>query len=121
MVKALFDTNVLIDFLHNVAPARDVIDGYEAGAISVVTWIEVMIGVERDLEAGTRDFLNSFEFVGLEPPVAEEAVLLRRTHRIKLPDAIIWASARRTGRLLVTRNTRDFPADDPGVRHPYVL
>ena len=40
---------------------------------------------------------------------------------MKLPDAIVWASARRQGRLLVSRNTKDFPAGDPGVRHPYVV
>jgi hypothetical protein len=38
---------------------------------------------------------------------------------MKLPDAIIWASARCNGRLLVTRNTKDFPAGDPVVRYPY--
>ena len=36
-------------------------------------------------------------------------------------DAVIWATAQTTGRLLVTRNTKDFPADDPGIREPYVL
>jgi len=35
-------------------------------------------------------------------------------------DAIVWASARQHGCLLVTRNTRDFPADNPGVRAPYL-
>ena len=33
--------------------------------------------------------------------------------------AIVWASARTESALLVTRNTRDFPADEPGVRLPY--
>jgi len=32
---------------------------------------------------------------------------------------IIWASARHAGVLLVTRNSRDFPPDHPGVRIPY--
>ena len=35
--------------------------------------------------------------------------------------AIIWASARSSGRLLVTRNIKDFPAGDPGVRATYTL
>jgi hypothetical protein len=38
---------------------------------------------------------------------------------MKLPDAIIWASAQANAMLLVTRNTKDFPATDPGVRVPY--
>jgi hypothetical protein len=57
--------------------------------------------------------------VDLTRRVSREAVALRRTRRIRLPDAIVWASARSESALLVTRNTKDFPADDPGVRVPY--
>ena len=35
---------------------------------------------------------------------------MRRERRIKLPDAIILATAEIENRLLITRNTRDFPA-----------
>ena len=51
--------------------------------------------------------------------VAREAVEVRKTRRMRLPDAIIWAAARSESALLVTRNTKDFPKDDPGVRVPY--
>jgi hypothetical protein len=51
--------------------------------------------------------------------VAERAVTLRREHRLKLPDAIVWASAQVQAMLLVTRDTKGFPAGDPGVRMPY--
>ncbi|MER8370394.1 hypothetical protein NKH70_31295 [Mesorhizobium sp. M0991] len=53
--------------------------------------------------------------------MANRAVALRRAHRIKLPDAVIWATAQTAGRLLVTRNTKDLPPDDPGIRQPYTL
>ena len=56
---------------------------------------------------------------GASLDVTEQAVALRREHRIRLPDAIIWATARASGALLVTRNTKDFPANDPGIRVPY--
>jgi predicted nucleic acid-binding protein len=49
------------------------------------------------------------------------AVRIRRGARIKLPDAIIWASARTNGALLMTRNTKDYPKDDPFVRVPYSI
>jgi predicted nucleic acid-binding protein len=49
----------------------------------------------------------------------ERAVALNGDKRIKLPDAIIWATARTSDRLLMTRNTKDFAADEPGVRVPY--
>jgi len=53
--------------------------------------------------------------------VAAEAVKLRRMFRLRLPDAIIWATARTQACLLVTRNTKDFPASEPGVRVPYTV
>ena len=59
--------------------------------------------------------------IELDGAIAELAVTLRRQHRIKLPDAVIWATAQVGRRLLVTRNVRDFPKDDPGVREPYAL
>ena len=46
---------------------------------------------------------------------------IRRAQRIRLPDAIIRASARSESALLVTRNSKDFPADEPDVRVPYRL
>jgi predicted nucleic acid-binding protein len=38
---------------------------------------------------------------------------------MRLPDAIILATARAESALLVTRNTKDFPRDDPASRVPY--
>jgi len=47
--------------------------------------------------------------------------VLRRLHGLKLPDAIIWASAKVTGRTLATRDAKDFPLDDLSVCCPYRL
>ncbi len=120
-MKALLDTNILIDYLKGLDQAREEIDRYDDAAISVVTWMEVMIGAEEDQADDCRGFLSQFALVGIDEVVAEAAVILRRQYRMKLPDAVVWASARTQGRLLVTRNIRDFPADDPGVRAPYRL
>ena len=121
MVKALFDTNILIDLLHNRAQAHAELARFDDRAISMITWMEVLVGAADGMEIGTRAFLAGFELIGLDEAIAERAVDLRRRRRMKLPDAIIWASAQTEGRLLVTRNTKDFPGDDPGVRIPYVV
>jgi predicted nucleic acid-binding protein len=63
--------------------------------------------------------LNQFRIVELDSPVAQLTITLRQQHRLKLPDAIVWASARHAGALLVTRNTKDFPKGEPSVRFPY--
>ena len=121
MVGALFDTNILIDHLNAVPEARAEIQRFENRAVSIITWMEVMVGANADLVEPTRLFLEGFKVIALDDEIANCAVALRRAHRIKLPDAVIWATAQTTGRLLVTRNTKDFPPDDPGVREPYTL
>lgn len=121
MVKALFDTNILIDYLNAVPEARAELQRYAEKAVSIITWMEVMVGADRDLEAATRRFLSGFTILAVDEQIAERAVSLRRNHRIKLPDAVIWATAQVHAMLLVTRNVKDFPDGDPSVRAPYKL
>ncbi|MEN5363213.1 type II toxin-antitoxin system VapC family toxin [Brevundimonas intermedia] len=121
MVAALFDSNILVDHLRGFPQAKAEIDRYEDRAISIISWMEVMVGIPDHLAEPTRHFLDEFTVIGLNGMVAKRAVSLRKTRRLKLPDAIIWAAAQTTGRLLVTRNTKDFPTDEPGVRTPYIL
>ncbi len=118
-MRALFDTNVLIDYLNGVAAAKAEIALYQRPAISVISWIEVLAGTKPGVEAETRKFLSSFERVELTEAIADRAVALRRAAKMRVPDAIILAAARVENLLLVTRNTKDFAADQPGIRVPY--
>ena len=81
-----------------------------------------MLGVITDEEPAVRQFLAGFRQVVINPDVAERAFALRRLHKMRLPDAIVWASAQYESALLVTRkNVKDYPPEDPGVRIPYSL
>ena len=119
MVKVLFDTNILIDYLNGIPAAKLELERFTDKAISPITWMEVMIGATEANKAVTKAFLESFELLQIDAKVAERAVLIRQTKKVKLPDAIIWASAQVNDRLLVTRNSKDFAADEVGVRLPY--
>jgi len=121
MVAALFDTNILIDYLRGVSAARDELERYSDKSISIITWMEVMAGVPESAEPATRAFLKGFNVIQLDAEIAAHAVKIRQTHRVKLPDAVIWATAEIEKLLLVTRNTKDFPENWPGVRMPYKL
>jgi predicted nucleic acid-binding protein len=92
MVRVLFDTNILIDYLNGVLPAKIELDLYQDKAISMITWMEVQVGVSPGDQ-----------------------------NKVKLPDAIIWATAQLDKRVLVTRNTKDFSSAHPGIRVPYVI
>ena len=120
-MKALFDTNILIDYLNGIEAARDELGRYEWRLISLVSWMEVMVGAQGGDEPTVRGFLARFRCVGVDAEIAERAVVIRRNLRLKLPDAIVRATAARESALLITRNTKDFGADDPGVHMPYRL
>jgi predicted nucleic acid-binding protein len=117
---AVFDTNILIDFLNDQVMAREEFDRSTRHCISQVTWIEVMAEVTAGSEAAARVFLGTFEILGLTTEVAEQAVLLRRSRRHKLPDAMILATALSHNLIFVTRNTRDFQ-EGPMIRIPYCV
>ena len=121
MVSALFDTNILIDYLNAVPPARDELERYTDKAISIITFMEVLAGAPAAVEVRTRRFLSGFAVLSLDGDVAERAVSVRKSRRVKLPDAIIQATVEVHGRLLVTRNVKAFPPDSPGVRVPYTI
>ncbi|MEQ8515530.1 MAG: type II toxin-antitoxin system VapC family toxin [Chromatocurvus sp.] len=121
LVNALLDTNILVDYLNGIEEARREIDRYTQPLISPVSWMEVMVGVAARDESVVRQFLSGFRQSVINQDVAERAVTLRRRHKMRLPDAIIWASAQCENALLVTRNHKDFPPKDPGVRIPYEL
>lgn len=119
-MKAVFDTNILVDYLNGVSAASREMEQYEEVVISIVTWMEVLAGADNiEEEMVMREFLSRFKVQPLEKNLAERAVKIRRQQKLKLPDAIIWATAKELGRILVTRNTKDFPAKDPGIRVPY--
>jgi hypothetical protein len=117
----LFDTCILIDYLRGISQARTECDRHVDRAISVITWMEVLAGATTSNQDDTRMFLRNFRSVALTAEIAEAAVAVRRTNKIKLPDAIILATAEAERRVLITRNTRDFPARAPGIRVPYTL
>jgi predicted nucleic acid-binding protein len=119
-IECALDSDILLDFLDGHTPAAREIARYRECCISIISWMEVLTGARTETDEDVRrGFLTHFRVVPLTARVAEEAVKLRREHRIKLPDAIIWASAVTEGCLLVSRNTKDFPRDQAGVRFPY--
>ncbi|WP_433970708.1 type II toxin-antitoxin system VapC family toxin [Tunturiibacter lichenicola] len=119
-MSELFDTNILIDHLNGVAKATRELKRSNHPAISMITWTEVMTGAASPAEeAVLRSFLLNFECLPVSGAVAERAAVVRREMKIKMPDAIILATAEVSGRELVTRNVKDFPTGMRDVRVPY--
>jgi len=120
------DANILVDALMDHPPAHDEIRrAANRGArlwISRMAWIEVMAKGSDDMLRDAQRFLSRFGLDEIDDETSHRAAALRRERpRLKSPDAIILASAQVRGRVLITRNTRDFPASMPGIRIPYTI
>jgi len=121
-----FDSNIIIDALAGFAPARAEIDrATDFGSrawISRVVWIEVMSKGEGDGLRRAETLLSGFSVDEVDAEIGRRAAALRRERgRLKAVDAIVLATALTRGRVLITRNTKDFPPNMPGIRVPYIL
>jgi len=76
-VIALFDTNILIDYLNGRAEAKDTIERYDQIAISIISYMEVMVGVDQNNKKSVEDFLNSFQIFNFDEKMADEIVSAR--------------------------------------------
>lgn len=121
-----FDANIVTDALAGFEPARAEIRRAarlpSRAWVSRMVWIEVLSkGSDSSLREAT-SFLSGFGVDEIDEEIALRGAALRRERpRLRSPDAIILATAQVRGRVLVTRNTKDFSATWPGIRVPYKL
>ncbi len=111
--RYLADSNTIIDYVGNKMPdtALLVLDGYfdDNLSISIVSKIEVLgFNGEEDELKSLADFIALASIVFVDDTIADKTIELRKAYRIKLPDAIIAATALIYGLVLITRNTDDF-------------
>lgn len=102
MPEHLVDTDVLVDHLRGT---RRLTAPYPV-AYSVVTRAELFAG-RADEEDRIRNLLAAMREIPVDRAIAERAGRLRR-HGLRMPDALIAASALENGLSVLTRNRRDF-------------
>ncbi|MFN3425104.1 MAG: type II toxin-antitoxin system VapC family toxin [Novosphingobium meiothermophilum] len=121
MSAPFFDTSIVIDWLLCIPQAAQEIARYRSHRISRIVWTEVMAGEALERRDRLRDALSHFDCVEIDARIATAAADIRYRSRMKLMDAYVLATAQVNGAILITRNTKDFPANLPGIRVPYTL
>jgi len=102
-VKFLLDTNVVIYLLggrlRHALPQGDF-------GVSVITEIELLSypALAPDDEAAARGFLDAVARHPLTDSIRDRTIALRRQYRLKLPDALIAATALDTGATLLSND-----------------
>jgi predicted nucleic acid-binding protein len=124
MLKRLLDSVIIIDHLNSVSQATEFLLALdpEQTAISVISYAEILTGLDEDGEKQAKPLLSSFEMLEISAAVAEKAAALRRQYGWKLPDAFQAAMAIIHDVKFCTRNTKDFnPQKHSFVEIPYIL
>jgi predicted nucleic acid-binding protein len=120
-VSALADTSVLVDYLRGVEPARDLLrsafERDEIVAASVLTRIELSIGMRPSERRATDALVGALRWVTVDTTVAAQADALARRYArshsgIDAVDYCVAASALVNGLELWTLNIRHFPMFD---------
>lgn len=108
--KYLLDTNTIIDYMGNKLPENakkelaKIID--DEINLSVINKIELLgfAKVDQDLI----DFVNFSNIYQLDEEITELTIEVRKKYRIKLPDAIVAATALAHDYTLISNNDKDF-------------
>lgn len=103
MADVLVDTDVFIDHLRGAAQLRP---GRNRLHYSVITRAELFAGSTASAFAG--QLLAPFREVAVDRCIAERAGRVARESGLRLPDALIAATALEKGLQLATRNVSDF-------------
>ena len=118
--RALFDSNIIIYLSKREIPLS-IVDQFDEILISVITYMEIL-GYNfsnSEEKAFIIDLLSVFKIIYIDRKIADIVVKIRKKKRIKLPDAIISATAISEGLYLVTRNVEDFNDIDVKLTNPF--
>jgi len=111
----LWDTNIAIYYTDDdlTPEARKIIDQYletSLPAVSVISELE-LLGFGKLTEAQFAQmsiFIDSLTVIEIDELIKKETISIRRLKKIKLPDAIIAATAIAYDLTLLSRNEKDF-------------
>ncbi|MBG1263561.1 type II toxin-antitoxin system VapC family toxin [Nostoc commune] len=113
-MRYVYDTNIFIYYLAdeptvNSLFTENFLNLHEV-LISPIIRMELLsfAGLEKEEEQAIKDLLSQFYSVPLLREIEEQTIQLKRQYKIKLPDAIIAATALHKDAFLVTRNSNDF-------------
>lgn len=117
--KAVLDSNFLIFLSKGTIDLEPVRKSYEELYVSIISYIEVYAYDFVDDEQKSRldAVFHYLSVLNVTKDIADQAIIFRKnkTKKIKLPDAVILASAKSVDADLFTDNHKDFVNIDTSV------
>ncbi|MEL6943154.1 MAG: type II toxin-antitoxin system VapC family toxin [Bacteroidota bacterium] len=118
-IKALLDTNTIIFASQKKIDAEKLLERYDHFYVSIISYMEAYgYNFEDEEEKELIDALfNNLELVEINKEIAEQVIVYRKNKvkKIKLPDAILLATAKYLSADLITDDWDDFKGIDETV------
>ncbi len=109
--RYLIDSNAIIDFFKETLPENGIQFLFNIDPIiSIITFIEIFANVkagEKEIRE-LQNFCSIATVYNVNIEIALVTIELRKKYKIKLPDALIAATALHYRLILITRNISDF-------------
>jgi predicted nucleic acid-binding protein len=112
--RFLIDTSAIIKYLNGIfpAPGNSFLDKVlnEESSISFITEIELQVWNPSNPEDIKiyHSFVEQSNILGIDQDIIRETIKIRKSKKVKLPDALIAATAIIHDRTLVADNDKDF-------------
>lgn len=117
--KSVLDSNVIILAFKQQVDTEKLLSLYDNFSVSIVTYMEVYAydfqnQDEKDL---IDELFANLNVIEVNQAIADQAIIYRKNNskKIKLPDAIILATARHLDAVLLTEDWKDFQTIDTSV------
>lgn len=119
MTAGYLDTNILIAYFGGDPAIKTALERFAGLKLPAAAYVEFMTGLEtpNEKEVFGNIIASLFEIVQTDMDICHEAADLRRKMRLKLPDALIYATARVGGGTLITRD-KNFDAQAKDIYVP---
>ena len=124
MQHYLFDTNILIYYFNGEMESlvenkvsKLMSESFQISVISKMEFLGFPFNEQEKQQAS--DFIEYAEIKMLTDKIVQKVIEIRQEKRIKLPDAIIAATAMEYSAILITRNTKDFTSLPLEILNPF--
>ena len=127
MKSIVIDTDILVDYFRKYEKSEKFFDNLKKEEtivyFSAITETELISGSEcnkSEIKARVLHFLSNFTKIHVDNQIAVKAGDYRRVYGMRIPDALIAATAYAMKSSLLTRNIKDFERiEEINVKVPY--
>ena len=117
--SVLLDSNIVIYLSQKKLAIDEVFEEDKTYSISIITYMEILSYnfIDKEEEAFIHKLLSLFKIIDINKKIADEVIKLKKSRKIKLPDAIIVSTALQTNFTLYTNDKQLHTVKDLNIKY----